>query len=302
MTEITSVETVNIYVDEIKEYKNRLGEQWAYIGVLMIPTRCRLRALRGLQADRESAGYDGEIHFTELRNFSYAHVHQEKTALAKKWLRRALDDQEKIFHFSLLGVNLSALHHNAFGRSAKERRPAIYNRFLRPAILYPAQRFFSGQAVQIKYLYHDETELQRHDWFKSHLIQTINDSAAPVNFYGSYRIQFINSDHRRETAFPRDSHFVQLCDILTGAVTQTLDNRSNKDGCNELAADVYPLAQFLTGANGAADPGNWRARLHLSFFPSRKLTAAQLNDPAVRQESTFYRERPLLWTPPESRL
>jgi hypothetical protein len=301
MTEITSVEPINIYVDEIKEYKNQLGEQWAYIGILMIPTRHRLRAYRALQADREEVGYDGEIHFTELRNFSYAHIHQEKTLLAKQWLRRTLQDTEKIFHFNLLGINLSNLQHNLFGRTARERRPAIYNRFLRMAVLYPAQRFFSDQLVQIRHLYHDETEMQRHNWFKSHLIQAVNDSPAPVHFFDTYRIQFLNSDHRRETAFPRDSHFVQLCDLLTGVITQVLDNRANKDGCNELASDIYPLMPRLLDPRACCpdDPYRLTERLYLSFFPSRKLTAAQLNDPALRQESTFYRERPLLWTPPQ---
>jgi hypothetical protein len=302
MTEINSIETVNIYVDEIKEYKNQLGEQWAYIGVLMIPTRYRLRALRALQADRESVGYDGEIHFTELRNFSYAHIHQEKTALAKKWLRQTLQDTEKIFHFNLLGVNLSNLQHNQFGGTAKERRLAIYNRFLRTAVLYPARRFFDGCMVQIKYLFHDETELQRHPWFKQHIVKTINDSDAPV-YFDAHRIQFINSDHRQESHFPRESHFVQLCDLLTGVVTQVLDNRTGKNGCNELAGDIYPLMpRLLNPRRCPDDPYRLAERLHISFFPSRKLTAAQLQNPDMRQESTFYRERPLLWRPPESRL
>jgi hypothetical protein len=302
MPEITSIETVNIYVDEIKEYKNQLGEHWAYIGVLIIPVKHRLKAQKGLQADRESAHYDGEIHFTELRNFSYAYQHQEKTALAKKWLQRALHDTEKIFHFNLLGINLTNLQHNLFGRTARERRPAIYNRFLRAAILYPAQRFFAGQMVQIKYLFHDETELQRHDWFKRHIVKAINGSEAPI-YFDAHRIQFINSDHRRESHFPRESHFVQLCDLLTGAMTQVLDNRTGKNGCNELAGDIYPLVERLIhpqGRNAAVNSPNPFDRWRVSFFPSRQLTAAQLEDPAMRNASTFYVARPLLWTPPES--
>jgi hypothetical protein len=293
-----SIEQVNVYVDEIKEYRNQIDEKWAYIGVLIVPTRHHRRAQKALQTDRDESGYSREVHFTKLKNYSYAFRHNKKTLLAKKWLRRVLDDGEKIFHFSLLGINLTNLQYNVFGRTPRERKDAIYNRFLRPAILYPARYFFSGQAVEIKMLYHDETELQHHDWFKQHVVTAINEANVPVGFGNSYRIQFINSDHHQESRFPRESHFVQLCDILTGAITHVLDNRSRKDGCNELAADICPLVERLVDPRSKQrknSPFNHYQRLHISFFPSCKLTTTQLNDPAYRNNSTFYVDRQLLW-------
>jgi hypothetical protein len=297
---ITSIECVIIYVDEIKEQRNRLGELWTYIGVLIIPTKYRRRAQKALQTDRISAAYEGEVHFTELKNFSYAHRYNEKTLLARKWLERVLNDRDKIFHFNLLGINLTNLQYDAFGRRPKQRRLAIYNRFLRPAILFPVQYFFSGQGIQVTDLYHDQTELGQHEWFKRSVIAAINESRAPVHFFNTYRIQFIDSDHRKERYLPRESHFMQLCDVLTGATTQVLDDRTGKDGCNELAEIICPLVACLADETRHKRPGgafHHAHRLYMSFFPSHRLTAAQLEDPAGRDISNFYVNRPLLWSP-----
>lgn len=302
MSRINSLEQVYVYVDELKEYRNKLGEKWTYIGALHVPARHHRHAQEQLRSDRQAVGYDQELHFTELRNFSFASEHNSKSALAKKWVERVISDRDKTYHYALLGINLHNLTKNAFGNKSKVRRVAIYNRFLRSLILFSSQYFFPGQGVEIVRLFHDESELQHVNWVKTHLIDQINNSSSPVHFPTTYRIQFINSDHNKERHFPRDSHFVQLCDILTGAVTQVLDDRTAKDGCRELAGYVYPIVKSLTCSSSRC-PQNMKPeqvnRFHISFFPSGKLTGNQLADAQTARRSNFYEKRPLLWKPDE---
>ena len=65
------VHNIKVFVDEIRPRKNAYGESWLYIGILMIPTIFQARAQRELQGDREATGYQSEVHFTELKNYSY---------------------------------------------------------------------------------------------------------------------------------------------------------------------------------------------------------------------------------------
>ena len=90
---------VRLYADEIKPYRNAQNEHWMYLGLVAIPENFHRTALSGLTDDRDTADYEGEVHFVDLHNYSYAHVHNEKTLLAKRWVERVLTDRQKGFHF-----------------------------------------------------------------------------------------------------------------------------------------------------------------------------------------------------------
>jgi hypothetical protein len=82
-------------------------------------------------------------------------------------------------------------------------------------------------------------------------------------------------------------------------MTQVHDDRTGKDGCNEWAEIVCPLVACLADEARHKRPGgafNHAHRLYMSFFSSRRLTAAQLEDRAGRDASNFYVNRPLLWS------
>ena len=268
------VHNVKIFVDEIRPAKNARGESWLYIGLLVVPTLFQGKALRQLQQDRDAVGYDGEIHFTELKNYSYAHEHFEKTLLARRWLQRVLDDDGWTYHFSLLGIDTARLDRDNFGRSKRVSRKAIYNRFFRSALLWSLGYFFANRPVEVRRLAHDMTEFQKDPWFRTAIANRLDDAKQPYELL-EHRTQFVNSNHRQEPMYPKDSHFIQLCDLLLGAFTQVLDNRSRrKDGCNELAAAVYPLLQQLTDPSPAGQQAearfNSHRRLAVSFFRARR--------------------------------
>jgi len=287
---------VRLYADEIKPYQNPAGERWMYIGVLAIPEARYNNVLAWLAEDRMSAGYDDELHFTKLHNYSYAHGYNEKTLLAKFWVERVLWDSQKVFHFYLLGLNLCNLQHRAFG-TGKKRKRNIYNRFFRASVDYVLKYFFGGKGVVVTHIFHDAGDLEHDELFNWHTIWRL-DYAEPGITFLTNDIQFIGSDHRKEPRFPNDSHLIQLCDVLMGGLTQCLDGRTKKAGCCEIAEILLPLAERLTDPKRVRNPNSryrYVRRISMSFFPSKQLTLKELEDKNLRGQSGFYIERRLLF-------
>jgi hypothetical protein len=287
---------VRLYADEIQPCQNSLGEQWMYTGILAIPEARYNDVLEWLGEDRIAAGYDREVHFTELHNYSYAHVHNEKALLAKRWVERVLWDDQKTFHFYLLGLNLSNLQHHAFG-TGKEQKRNIYNRFFRSSVAYALKSFFGNTGIFVTHIFHDAGHLNHDELFDWHTIWRL-DQAEPGIAFLTDNIQFINSDHNKEPNFPDDSHFIQLCDVLTGGLTQCLDARTKKDGCCEIAECLLPLAERLTDPRRVRNRNSryrYVRRISLSFFPSKRLTLKELDDAHLRGQSGFYITRRLLF-------
>lgn len=294
---------VRLYADEIKPYRNARDEQWMYLGLVAIPESGYRTALSGLLDDRAAAGYEGEVHFVDLRNYSYAHVHNEKALLAKRWVKRVLTDRQKIFHFYLLGLNLDNLQSFAFGRGREQGRN-IYNRFFRASVAYVLKSFFGRPGgVVVTHIFHDQGELEHDDLFDWHTIWRLDQAEPGIKFLTD-NIRFIDSDHEKELAFPADSHFVQLCDVLLGGLSHCLDARTRKDGCCEIAKCLLPLAERLTDPRRARNPNSrfrYVGRLSMSFFPSKRLKLKELKDAHRRGRSGFYIERRLLFKEEQSR-
>lgn len=266
-----------------------------YLGLLAIPEASYCEVLERLAQDRRTAGYTGEVHFSQLRNYSYAFCHNEKTLLAKHWVERVLHDDHKVFHFYLLGLNLDNLEQRAFG-AAPGHEHRIYNRFFRASVAGMLKHFFPSGRLVVSAVFHDKSELQHHALFDWHTIWRLDSDSDLITFIPQ-RIEFIDSDHRREPLFPEDSHLIQLCDVLLGGLTQCLDARNVKDGCCEIASLLLPLAERLVHPRQAHNPNShyrhWR-RVSMSFFPSRKLKLDDLHDPYARAKSRYYHSRQLL--------
>ncbi|MCB0200807.1 MAG: hypothetical protein KDI03_12125 [Anaerolineae bacterium] len=289
------VTRVRLYADEIKPYTNGLGEKWMYIGILAIPDDRWEKAISWLLEDRQESRYYDEVHFVKLRNYSYAHVHNAKTLLAKRWVRRVVWDADKMFHFYLLGLNLSNLQARAFG-DGSDRERNIYNRFFRSSVFYVLKSFFGPTNVQVTGIFHDVSDLRNDSLFDWHTIWRLGTHETGLDFRTD-KIYFINSDHHQETEYPEHSHFIQLCDTLTGGFTHCLDARNKKDGCREVASDLLPLAERLNDtkqANNHNSRYQYVRRMAISYFPSKRLTLAQIEEDFQRVQSGFYKGRRLL--------
>lgn len=288
------IAVVRLYADEIKPRKNALDQTWMYIGIVAIPQQKHPSALRLLLTDRDDAGYHREVHFADLTNYSYAHVHNEKTLLAKKWIQRVMWNGEKTFHFYVLGLNLSNLETAAFG-TGKDRKRNVYNRFFRSALSYVLKAYF-GRNVLVEAIFHDKGDLNKDELFDWHSIWRIS-AEEPGIIFRQDTIEFIDSDHEKETRYPQESHFVQLTDVILGSARQCLDCTSSKDGCTGVAETFLPLMDRLTDRKRVRNIFSryrYVRRCSVSFFPSRRLTLKELEDPWKRARSTFYINRRLL--------
>lgn len=283
---------VRLYADEIKPHRNRVGQRWMYIGLLAVPDEHLGTALQSLQEDRVAGRYDAEVHFSELRNRS-GRANGEKTDVARRWVERVLWDHEKIFHFYLLGLNMTNLQASAFGASAEQGRN-IYNRFFRTAVASTLRLFFpSSGGVTVSHVFHDTSEMETDDLFDWHTIWKLSSPEQGITF-ATDTIQFIDSDHERETNFARDSHLIQLTDVLLGGISQCLDARNEKDGCCEVAECLLPLVERLTDPKRISNRNSrfrYVGRISVAFFPRNMLSLKQLEDPVERARSGFYIQR-----------
>ena len=289
------VARVRLYADEIKPYTNCVGQRWMYIALLAIQDQHSAKALQYLEDERRAGGYPREIHFKELKDPSEG-TYGAKTAVATRWVNRILRDHEKMFHFYLLGLNLSNLQHSAFG-TGREKHRNVYNRFFRSAVAYTLKAFFgSHRPIKVSEIFHDRNDMDKDDLFDWHTIWKLSSPDEGITF-ASDRIQFIDSDHEKEVNFPQDSHFIQLVDVLAGAISHCLDDRNTKAGCREVAECLLPLVERLTDPARHRNPNSqyrYHRRISVGFFPDTRLTLRQLQDPFERVHSSFYIDRRLL--------
>jgi hypothetical protein len=285
---------VRLYADEIKARRNKLGQWWMYIGLLAIPDEHHAGALQHLEEHR--GGYPREIHFKEMKNRSEG-PHGQKTAVARRWIDTVLWDDQKMFHFYLLGLNLSNLEPSAFGRGS-ERDRRMYNRFFRSAVASTLKGFFGRQRpIMVSHIFHDKGEMEKDDLFDWHTPWKLSSADDGITF-DTARIEFIDSDHEKEPKFPRESHFIQLTDVLTGGISQCLDATNERAGCCEIAQCLLPLVERLTDPKRVPNRNSrFRhvGRISIAFFPRKKLSSKQLEDPLERARSGLYIERRLLF-------
>lgn len=287
---------LSIYCDEIKKEKNSKGENWSYMGMLLIPVNKKNDALNKLNLKRDEVGYSNELHFRNLSNFSYAKIYNRKTRLAKEWIKILLEDaSDKIFYFNILGIYTDNLCWDYFGTKKRDRSNNAYNRFFRSLLKSSLNYFFPKKKIIVANIFHDEeSSLQYHKYFDWHSIFKLSSEIENIEFANEY-IAFINSDHRKEVNYPNDSHFIQLVDLILGSFRQSFDNTCKKDGCKEVAQDFSRLLSKMIKAptNPRSRYGYFR-KYSFSFFPSQKLNSKELLDERERRNSKFFNNRPLL--------
>lgn len=288
--------SLSLYADEIKHHVNTAGEQWFYIGILLIPEEKKDIALKKLNKGRLQSHYSRELHFSKLSNYSYAHANNEKTILANHWIDILIDDAtDNCFYFNILGINYSKINIKIFGEDKRVLFQNIYNRFFRTVIKSSLNYFFSGREVIIENIFHDqENNLAKHIYFDWHCINKLNEELENVSFKNGH-IVFIDSDHNKETVFKEESHFIQLIDLILGSVRLCLDATCTKDGCCEVAEKMKPLLSRMMNnpGNKKSSYGYYR-KYSISFFPSVSLNSAELIDPTKRIISKIYNSRRLL--------
>jgi hypothetical protein len=118
---------MEIFADEIRPQKNRGGETWAYIAILIVPVQKKEMLLERLLSPRGQIPCDSEIKCRDLDK-------SNKRKLAEKWIDVVLTDKtERSIFFDILGLNMSRLHLASFGADWFRNS---YNRFFRSCVIH----------------------------------------------------------------------------------------------------------------------------------------------------------------------
>jgi hypothetical protein len=275
---------IEIFADEIKPFTNKTGEEWLYIGILIVPIQKKSSLLDRLNIARSEEQCNSEIKSTDLD-------HSYKRKLAQKWVGVILEDKNYMSIYSnVLGINLSNLNKGAFGNKEFE---SIYNRFFRTCLLSAIKRCFPEQKVNVLNVFHDEGDQSHHAYFPWHSIYFIEKHEEEINF-SSKRVVFINSDHRENNGC-NESHLIQLIDLIMGISSHCLDSVSSKKSKDDVARFYMPLLErMMNKPDNKNSRYGYSNKYLISFFPNKKLTDEQLQNSLARVTAGFYHQRPLL--------
>jgi len=279
-----------LYADEIRPFRNIRNEHWMYIGILAIPIELWQNAFRLIENVRKNANnYQGELHFKRITN-------NQKANVAKNILNLVLHDNNKCFHFYVLGLFLDNLIKPAFGDTGNIQEKRIYNRFFRSAVAYTLRSYFPNQNVEVVEIFHDRTNLETDEYFDWHTIWRLSESYDNIHFLNS-RIEFIESDHRKENKFPVHNHFIQILDLILGSSRMCLDFTSDNKYQINVAVHFLPMMERLVDSKRRLNINSryrYYKRCSISFFPSKKLKLKDLQDKWERLSSGFFYNRSLL--------
>jgi hypothetical protein len=322
---------LEVYSDEILEVVDpRDGTKWIYIGILFIPLDKKETCLKILKNHRcikhgdwsdnkHECLHPCEYHENNNTEVHYKEVHRSdaRFKIACKWIKFISSDAcakgNKMIFFNILGINLTNLNLDRFG-SDSDRVLTIYNRFYRTALLGGLKYFFKKyKTIIIHKIYHDEGSQKNHKYCPWHSIYKINIQTENI-FVLVDEIEFINSDHR--VSSKDESQFIQLVDILLGAVYSCLHNNSKKHQKKKLGYLFKPTLETLLDRRkhecsdrkvGRYYQSNYFRTYQVSFFPSKGGDDQEfqqmfdLDYPSKGEfpENYYYYDRPVVVKDPE---
>ena len=331
---------LEVYSDEINRVKlSTDGSVWMYIGALFVPiefkdscleTLNNLRCVKYGQWTDEESECPHQCGFHEKNNteIHYKDMHRSSARLqiAKNWItqfmiRESCQKHRKLVYLNILGLNLSNMNLELFGADT-DRDTTIYNRFYRSVLKGGIGYFFKGYGrVTVHKIYHDKGSQESHELFPWHSIYKIGLESEKVKMEEN-EIEFIDSDHRKSGK--KESHFIQLIDLLLGATYSCLHNPSEKREKKEVGFAFKPSLKTILdrkkSQNGDYMEGsyyrsNYYRTQQISFFPRRRMepdeVVGQLDvcgdrvdeSERTRRASSFYFGRPILLTAqPQSNL
>lgn len=282
-----------MFADEIKPSEE---SSWAYITVISIPWERVGDAITRLNCDRETAKYDHELKWRGISDRKPNARKSQKEDLARAWLER-LTHEHDLWRFSIVGFDTNRLVMSRFGEGKGEQLTNCYRRFYRSNLKRHISSLHRDQEeVVVERCYHDqEGRLEIDPWFSTHPIAVVG-ARESVTFKES-QIRFVNSCHKKETSNSKASHFIQMADILGGATRYILEAVGRNNARDYIVEPLLPLLERLNDPKRAYNVNSsfkYVGRANISFFPSKELNEAELDDEFSRANSTFYIGRPLM--------
>lgn len=258
---------IEIYADEVKYNKNdKCKEKFMYLGIVIIETSKKEIILKKINSIRKDIWYSNELHFTWLKNLPWLWKENKKTLLAEKYIDLILEDKDKkYFYFDILWINLENLDLTYFWNDKWWHYCNIYNRFFRTIVTRSINSYFDWKNVIIDNIFHDnENSLIWHQYFDWHLLYKLNWTI-------NWKINFIDSNHNKESLYPNESHFIQIIDLLLWAMRQLYDNPNKKRWCKYIWDKIKPLIERMRDKPWNYNSKYWYIKKYnISFFPNSK--------------------------------
>lgn len=290
---------LNLYCDEIKDkIYPTLKDRWHYFGILIVPINIERMFLVDLLKRRFWVNDLSKIntkseHFP--KNNRIVHFHNlgaDTYHIAKRWYDYIRDPEssDKVY-FSILGVKQDKLNPESFGN--KELFERIYNRFFRTAVVFSIKKYFRVKNIVIKNIFHEKGEQEYHEFFPWHIFYRINEDYENISCCNK-KIFFLDKDHRKNNR----ANFVQLIDVILGAIVNNFYNSTIKEHKMKLTEDFSGLVKRLI-----ENPDNrnsryckdYYRRMNISFFPRQTLDPNDEYLEYKKRMNQFYREREMVF-------
>jgi hypothetical protein len=268
---------VTAFCDESKDIIHKVGSQnnkYLYIGIILIETKNikelykKFNNLRCLANNNKHFGEcknkckyheinNTEIHFNKISNIK----------LYREWIKEFIkvNQQGKTpIRFNLLGIDTAKMNMDKFGKN----KDNIYNRFFRSAVIYSFKNFYNDyDSIIIDNIFHDNGNLESHEYFKWKTIKNINLKEENIYFKNS-EIKIIDSDHRKSESII-ESNFIQLVDLIMGATINCIHFNSGNKNKISLTDEIYPLIQrVIKKPKNKNSRFNYYKKINISYFPN----------------------------------
>ncbi|MEM3526692.1 MAG: hypothetical protein QXV37_04685 [Candidatus Jordarchaeaceae archaeon] len=269
---------LEIYADESFTTVN---PKWLYLGVIFIPTNKKeesLNKLYDLRCLQKNSWHDNimecncghhdennkEIHYGKIKLNS-------QLKISKRWIENFLMEycvRNKALYLNILGIDLQKLDMKNFGKQ-KKQYISIYNRFFRTAVIGGLKYFFDDiHRVKVVRILHDYDQQKDSPLFRSHIIKKMKENLINVV---SPELELIDSDHQKSGK--KESNFIQLIDIILGAVQSCFHHVSNLQK-RALGQSFLPCLKILVnrGDGGLYYRSQYYRRFQISFFPKSSIS------------------------------
>lgn len=222
---------------------------------------------------------DVEVHFADIKD---SRVNRSLIEISKTWLKQ-FSNNKKMFA-NILYIDLNNLDASFFG--GENKKANIYNKFFRTVINYGLKTYFRiYDKIILKNIFYDKKEeLERHYFFNYRNLEKLKyESSGNVEFLN--KIIFVDSDHKKEEKYPKESHFIQLVDLIIGSIRHNIFRISNSKKKDDVARKIRPVLNKLR--ENYLDS----SILRVSFFPKNKIQKVKDlfdKDSSLRKDEFYY--------------
>jgi hypothetical protein len=273
---------IEIFFDEIEPEKDC---NYLIIGALFLMTQNKdkiINSLINFRLNKEQKICNlsnTEIHFNKIRESRSSHRQKE---ISKCWLNFFINNSSLMS--AHLYIDLKKLNTSFFGYEKIEAN--IYNKFFRTVINYGLKCFFkSYDTIKITNIFYDKKgDLERHSFFNNFNFDKLRyETKDNVKLLG--RIIFIDSNHKIEKNYSRESNLIQLIDLILGVIRQNIFYVSKDKLKNEISRIIRPELNKLKQEY-------WCLKyLKVSFFPKNEIKSVQdleKNETYERKDEFYY--------------